>query len=1133
MSDAAHDPLRAADPARNATVAASAGTGKTWLLVTRMIRLLLAGADPDRLLAVTFTRKAAAEMHTRLAERLYDLAAADEATLDAGLREMGVEPADEETRARARSLYEALLFAERPLRISTFHAFCQSLLRKFALEADVPAGFELIETTGALEAAAWDALFAEATRAPDGETARALDTLFEATGGVDSTRNALMDFLARRSDWWAYVERLDDPLAYAAERLREALAIDPDAGESALLTDEEAGLLGEFAELLERHPTKTNQEHAALLRRCLDVDRSPDERLALAWTAFFTGDNEPRKRKEAGAQKNKMGGGGEARFLELHAFFCEHLNEVRDRIARPRTLRVSTAWFRAGDAMLGHFQRLKREQRLLDFADLEWRAYRLLNQADQAQWVQYKLDQRIDHLLVDEFQDTNPTQWRLVLPLLEELAAGEPERSRSVFLVGDAKQSIYRFRRAEPRLMTSASEWLAERLAASGYTQARSRRSAPPVVDFVNTLFEDGPLGERLAGFERHGTHRGDLWGRVELMPLVRKGENDDAGEPDGLRNPLESPRPEHENRRHLEEGRMVADRIKGLVEARAAIAHRDGTRPATYDDVVILLRKRTHARAYEQALRETGIPFVGADRGTLLESLEVDDLVKLLTVLITPEDDLALAQVLRAPLFAAGDDDLAALARAGHGAWWARLMHAGPEQPANAPLERAARRLGHWAALAGRIPVHDLLDRIFSEGEVMDRYEAAYPEALRPRVRANLTRFIELALEIDAGRYPSLSRFLTKLEQLRTAAQDAPDEGPAPSDRPRVRIMTIHAAKGLEAPVVFLADAASGGGRDQGWRALVQWPPGDARPDAFWLAAKKAERDSVTARRLEDEGEAQAREETNLLYVAATRAIHALYISASEPSRKDKEEPLGWYGRIAERVGYDWENETDAWVLGDQPPTTSTEAPEREPEPIEIDPRLTQPIEPPAVYREITPSRAVTVPETGGARGKPDEDARLRGIAIHRLLALIAPPDPIEPEAALRQTAAELGLEPDDRNLREWLDEAVRVVRAPDLAHLFDPDLTAYKEVPVCYEQDRGVVYGVIDRVVLRDGSADVVDYKSHRLASAEDAVEIAALYAEQMRRYTESLTAIWNFDKISPRIVFTHNASVHHLTP
>jgi ATP-dependent helicase/nuclease subunit A len=896
------NPLLATDPARHASVHASAGTGKTWLLVTRMLRLLLAGAAPASILAVTFTRKAAAEMLERLNERLAALAAGDDATVDAALHAIGVAP-DAALRARARRLYETLLFEPLSLRATTFHAFCQEILQRFPVEAEVPPGFELLEGDAELIDEAWDALYAEATRTPDGQVALALEILFDACGGLSGTRQAVNSFLAQRIDWWAFTRDHSAALEHAEASAREVYGIEPDSDPlGGFFSPTHLALLGEFAALLGKHENKTNLEQQQTLLAVLSLHEHPtafDSAAALEQVTrvLLTQDGEPRKRKTSKALEKSLGLEGAARLLELHERLCAALLETRDQLARQTSLALTCAWYRAGQRLLEHYQRIKREQRVLDFADLEWHAYRLLNGSEQAHWVQYKLDARIDHFLIDEFQDTNPTQWRLLLPLLDELAAGG-ERARAQRVPGRRRQAVHLPLPPRRRAPAGDRQPLAGGASARGAFQpgilaplrAGDHRLRQP-------RLRRRAAGRGDAGFPPHSTHLKDLWGQVELLPSFTA---PDAAETvrAGLRNPLEEPRPMPADDLHACEARALAARIRALIDAPTLIGAADTARPLRYGDILILLRNRTHAASYEKALRDAGIPYLGAARGTLLDSLEVRDLEALLNTLIAPHDNLALAQVLRSPLFAASDAELIALAQGSGENWMQRLLDMGPRQADGAPLARAARLLPVWADLVGRLPVHDLLDRIYHEGDVLARFDAAATPALKPRVRANLIRFIELALEVDSGRYPSLPHFVARLGDLRQRAADAPDDAPPESgDGERVRFLTVHGAKGLEAPVVFLADCGGNGNRDRNaWQALVDWPAEEDRPRHLLLIGRKAERDSITRQLLERQQHAEQREDANLLYVALTRARQLLVVSAAVDADNAG---AGWYGLL------------------------------------------------------------------------------------------------------------------------------------------------------------------------------------------------------------------------------------------
>jgi ATP-dependent helicase/nuclease subunit A len=1110
--------LQAADPGRNATVHASAGTGKTWLLVTRILRLLLAGARPESILAITFTRKAAAEMQQRVTERLRELMCAGERSLDDMLVQCGIQP-DTRSRVRARQLYEENLFNPYPLRATTFHAFCQELLQRFPLEAGISPGFELSETTGLLEQQAWDALVNESSRKGH-PINQALDRLAESCDGLSNTQSALRSFLMHRSDWWAFIQGQPEPLSYASGQLQQLLEIDASQDPVGDFPDEtQRSQLQAFCDLLERNATTTNRSDADKLASLLAASLPAREAFDALKPLFLTLEGNPRARKSSKAQRQRLGEQGEQRFIALHEQICETLLAITDRLARYHTLHASVAWLTAGMQLLTHYQRIKQEQRLLDFSDLEWKACELLNRGSHASWIQYKLDTRIDHLLVDEFQDTNPTQWRLLQPLLQELAAGNDDRNRSVFLVGDKKQSIYSFRRANPALLGEASAWLHDHLQARSYPLDASRRSAQAIIDCVNTVFGSEPLRQRLDDFNTHTTYLPDMYGRVELLPLMTATTTTTA-EPTGtrLRNPLHAPRISHEDQRYANEAILIATRIQSLVEHNTAVTTGGVTRALHYGDIIILLRARTYAGAYEQALRKLQIPYLSDSKGALLDNLEVHDLECLLNSLVSPYDNLALAQVLRSPLFGLSSEQLIPLATAGSGTWYERLARLATER--QTPFAEIHAQLERWRTLTGQIPVHDLLDRIFHEGEVMQRYEAAFPPALKARVHASLTRFIELALEVDNGRYPSLPHFLDQLNRLRQSENDQPDESaPDETDSQRVRLMTIHGAKGLEAPVIFLADCARVQRAYTANTALVHWPENQQKPTHFLLSGKKARQDSVSRRLLETLAQNDLREEANLLYVAITRARQYLFLSGNH---KDSADPDSWYGMVQQALAH-WNttaagnpfHETGSSARLDAVPEIAAAAA------ITPDPRLSRSLPVEKRQRLIAPSRSLH----SNPIGNGEMDGRERGIAIHLMLQHLSATD-VPCTTTLPATIANsLQREAADPECLAWWREALQTVQSPQLSFLFDDNQyqQAFNEVPIQYLEEDTLVYGIIDRLVLTRETVYVIDYKTHQWAAGDVLHRLADSYREQMRLYASGAQKLWPGRTIRPCLLFT----------
>ena len=1108
---------QACQPNSSTSVHASAGSGKTWLLISRLLHLLLSGVKPDSILAITFTRKAAAEMQQRLLERLRELSTMQENELVKALDIIGIQ-ANEALLERARNLYEDLLRQPRQVSITTFHAFSQQILRRFALEADIPAGFELVDKTGILETEAWDALFSQATKNPDSSLAKNLEVLFTQCNGLHSTQQALNNFLRNRSDWWALTQSSDEPVTVALTALRKQLEINPDnRPDLNSWFQQKTPELSELAELIGVHDTKTNVKHQTNIKNIIAEKSFTNTSVSSIKAILINKGNGLFKDVVNKTVRKKLGDDKSDRLEELQKSIGPACQEIEDLLARHDNYKTNSAWYQVGQDYLENYQTIKQQQRLLDFTDLEWQACQLLNASHHAHWIQYKLDQRIDHMLVDEFQDTNPTQWRLLLPLLEELAATDAEQHRSVFLVGDAKQSIYRFRRADAQLFTYARDWLSEHLAANNAPLNTSWRSAPAIINFVNAVFTDGKLSD----FSEHSTHLKDHYGEVHVLPLVcleKQIETEENLEPQALRNPLLEQRQEKENSRDLEAA-ILADKIQQLIADKTVIADDGIQRPAHYGDIMILLRSRTHLARYELALQQRGIPYRGSAPGTLLSSVEIQDMQALLDTLNTPYNNLALARVLRSPLFSCSEQDLMKLARFERGKrlnWFSRLQSLPIED--SPTLARAQSLLTSWYQLADTLPVHDLLDHIYCSGDVMARFKKGFPAHLHNRVSANLRRFIELALEIDSGRYPSLAQFRARLLSLHKQGRDGPNPALDTSLEHKVDIMTIHGAKGLEAPIVFLADAASMPDNKSAYNAFVDWPSGDAQPNLFQLIAKKDSIDSKTADILEKQKTAQQREDENLLYVAITRARQYLYISASEPAKKTS--TTSWYSQIQKRLEQlELANEDGSYnAITNTIPVLTGQADNLVRNNTEMLPDyLMQVTHSANTETSVSPS---TASET--QHDKENTNAQLRGTLIHEIIekCLIGKNSR---ETINTQVQHKYATSIDADEFNTYWQEAVTVIDDTKNDPLFnDSHFTqAWNEVAISYLNDAGnTVNGVIDRLVRYQDELLIIDYKTHRDSSDESLVE---QYKTQLQYYATGIQKLWPDMRIRVGLLLT----------
>jgi len=1105
----------ALDPKHSIVVEACAGSGKTWLLVSRIVRLLLDGAQPSQILAITFTRKAAQEMQARLQLWLRDLAMGDDAAVHQFFAERGVESLSDAQLQRARSLYGNVLLAQPGITISTFHGWFMQVMQRAPLNADVMQGSSLLERAGSEQEEAWEELLEQMRKQPDGVEAQHMQWLFGECG-LFNTRKLLFNFLAKRAEWWAYTQMQADALTFALDNLRADLAVDmefdPIADWGMRGNSEE--VLFAFVHQLADNGTQTQKDKASELERTW-TDTASEARFDQLCPLLFTQAGEPRSFKPTKKQDAEA-------FLLTRDMLFGKLQAVRDTLAEQQAYRLNEAVLHCGVAFLERYQALKAQKQQMDFSDLEWQLCRLLQQSEHAETMQYKLDSRYRHVLLDEFQDTNPLQWQILRAWFD--AAVAVESQPTVFVVGDPKQSIYRFRRADARLFGMARDYLKEHFAAHELHNNHTRRNAPAVLDAVNAVFADHPEG--FVDFEPHTAEQTDLPGHVAVLLLataeLNKRETAEEA-PLVLRDPLTTPRDETEEGARHREAVQFADLLK-TIASDWSVMEKGKERRACYGDIMVLVRSRTHLAVYEEALRAHHIPFISSRRGGLLDTLEAEDVQALLMFLITPFADLALAQVLRTPIFACSDSDLMCLATGEETSWWQRLQHLTDPSPA---LQRAAELLKNWLALADKLPVHDLLDRIYFEGGVLARYAAVLPPEMRAKVAANLHAFMEIALSVDAGRYPSLPRFLQELRELRDSRDDAPDEGKLGTAGDAVRIYTVHESKGLEAPIVWLLDANAEKKNKEGNDVLLDWPAHEPQPLHFSLYADQASRGRKRAPLFEQDAAQQAREEMNLLYVAMTRAQQALIVSGNSKGedKEEKKKVLSWYDRIAAAVV---QHETS------NPLALSPSKGEHSGDSRQASTG--------SARTEGMSIRLPTIIPTG-KRAARNTAQQQRGIWLHALLQHLTSdsPDettshstkPVNGQVAgyLTQAGEGQGVRGDAQSadlqhrlaissaeIESLWQQAQHLLATPQLIRFFDPQhyRSACNEMP--YVNARGELKR-IDRLVEFDDEVWVLDYK---LGDSGD----AARYRAQVLEYRGAMQAAYAGRAVRCALVFADGA-------
>ncbi len=787
---------RATTPSHSAWVEANAGTGKTKVLTDRVTRLLLDGVKPERILCLTFTKAAAAEMRNRLATQLGRWALAPQPKLDEEVEQLIDRTPDPAERVAARRLFARVLDAPGGINILTIHAFCQALLKRFPLEAGVAPGFEVLDEAEAqtLLRHAQDEQM-EALARHDAPPAL-VDALASVAGKISIAEYAdLMTRLLSERVW--LLARIGDEAGLRRVRARLAsemgCAPDDTAGgltsEACLEAAFDAVALHAAARALAKG-SKTDVSRAKLIAEWLADAEGRPSLLPAYSRAFFTDKGSILKRLATKAAIEAM-----PEIEKVLQREAERLESLLDRINGAALVEHTLALLRLGLDIAGRYSRTKRRRAALDYDDLIVATRRLLESAASAAWVLYKLDGGIDHVLVDEAQDTNPDQWEVIRRLTEEFFVGQGavERSRTVFAVGDTKQSIFGFQRADPRKLKEMREWFAEqsRIAEQRFVPVDlnvSFRSTPAVLDAVDWVFGevDAARGVAEPGGVTHLPSRKDEPGRVELWPLVSAPAAEiDTTNLEGPRGALSLP---HERLAHL-----IAVHAKSLIgrEQRA----RKGELLHAGHFMVLVRRRNEFVNALVRALKREGIEVAGVDRLNLGEELAIQDLLAAARFVLLPQDDLNLACLLKSPLIGLSEEQLFTLAwqRTGH-LWRALRARAG-----DASFTAAHARLSAWLKRADYITPFDF----FAEALGPEGGRVALLERLGREAADPIDELLARALQYQRAEGSSLQGFLRWFEAGGGEIKRDLDQ----NRRREVRILTVHASKGLQAPIVYLPD--------------------------------------------------------------------------------------------------------------------------------------------------------------------------------------------------------------------------------------------------------------------------------------------------------------------------------------
>ncbi|WP_316230420.1 double-strand break repair helicase AddA [Bradyrhizobium sp. SZCCHNR1051] len=1126
---------RASNPAASAFVSANAGSGKTHVLVQRVIRLLLDGVPPEKILCITFTKAAAANMAERVFSTLGHWVTLDDDALDSAIQSTGIPNPDKKLRASARKLFASALETPGGLKVQTIHALCTRLLQQFPFEANVPARFSVLDErdqTEMMERANLKVLL-DAARAPDSAVGRALQVAM--ANAADSTfKEVVRDACLSRDHFMAWTDGAGR-VEVAAQQLGEVLGISADETLEAIERDIVDGPnlpLRDWTDIAGRLDggAKTDQKQAEQLRAALAFSGADqvDEYLRV----FLTEDKEPRKslltKKFADANP------GIAGLFESEARRLDRLIEKRRAaVVRDRT----EALLQIATAAAANYRREKEERGLLDYDDLIDKTLAMLNRVS-AGWVHFKLDRGVDHVLIDEAQDTSPRQWDIVAHIIEEFTAGAGARdglTRTIFAVGDEKQSIFSFQGADPHEFDARRRQLQKRFTDAGLlfdpvSFTYSFRSGPTVLHAVDHVFRERDVYSSIHSPDiGHPIHNALTDAGPSMVELWSLCERDDRKEIEGWRAPFDGvsvTSPE------VKLSRRIQAEIKRLISTGTMTGHDGARRRLSYGDMLILVRRRGNAfDAVIQALKHAGIPVAGADRLKLTEHIAIIDLMNLADALLLPQDDLALATALKSPLFGLDDDDLFKLAWQRRGSLREALAaHAADDERLQAVLRRLQQCERRAAEDTPFAFYAWLLGGDGGRRRVLARLGHEANDAL--------DEFLELALSYERKAPASLQGFLAWLR-----AADTEVKRDMEISRDEIRVMTVHGAKGLEASVVFLVDTTSSPADSQRLR-LIHVPHGE-QEIVVWAGRKADDPQAVAAARVAMLKETED-EYRRLLYVAMTRAADRLVIGGCMPGNMNNVRGGSWYDLMARGLDAA-ELQVEVIETEDGPvkryaraediaETAADETRRMVGTAVELPAWLrTAAVEAPgevAVLRPSDPSadeRPVRTGESLAARSL----AMQRGTLVHRLLQSL--PD-VAPErrrdAALRYLVRNAADWPDD-DRAGLADRVLAVIEDPRFAAVFAAGSRA--EVSIVGRlalagQPPALVSGQIDRLVVTEAEVLIVDFKTNQQPPSGLA-DVPPAYVRQLALYRAVLGQLYPGRNVRAVLLWTEAAEFMEL--
>ena len=1106
--------MAAADPRTSVWVEASAGTGKTKVLSDRVLRLLLDKVDPSKILCLTYTKAAAVEMNERIAKRLSAWAVEDEDELSQDLCSLlgktYFSQHKQDLLNFSRTLFALLLDTPGGMKIQTIHSFCQYVLACFPLEAGISPYFQVLDDRSAgeiLQNLKID-LLKTSNLEKDHTIYQSVSYLIENISEyrfpeimnmITTNRNKIADLLKKHHyDIQEIIRILEGKLGVSAN-------LTPSEIKQTFIKDIDTNILDAAMQAFMQGSSE-DLEKAKIFAKILKTDFTPalyDEYKK----AFLTDKNMVRSR--LATQK----------VVKIYPEILDFMNseaqrciETNNTLSALNVLLSTVSVLYIAQDIIKKYENYKNLYAVLDFEDLIVITRKLLENSDVADWVLFKLDGGIDHILIDEAQDTSPDQWAIVRALTQEFFAGndqhENTKPRTVFVVGDRKQSIYSFQGADPKEFDKMYKYFAQRIQKFSKIHLDvSFRSTKAIMDCVNTLFDVPEAKKGVIELNDHIYHRPFRLGEgglVEILPLLTDEKTKKNDEKYNWVIPVVR---EQKNSLSNTLARQIAQNIKSMVENRDILVSKN--RPVCYGDFMFLVQRRnSFVEEFVRACKDIGVKVAGIDKLKLLEQISVQDLVSLGKFLLLPTDDLSLAEILKSPLFGLDDNDLFELCYNRSGSLFYNLLQ-------NDRYISTAEELKRLLNMTGYTRPFDLFSYVLIKMNGRQKFIAR----MGNEVDDILDEFLNLALVFEQKQTPSLQSFISWIAKDEVVIKKEMEQGNSDT----VKIMTVHGSKGLQAPIVILADTTHI--KSRALKSELLWDD-----DTLYYPTSAANYDDVCKDIKNKNLDADFDEYRRLLYVALTRAEDRLYIAGYTKNKEPSAE--SWYSLLSKNICsnvpvpdnsgktvYRIEQEN----LFDTPILNSIQKFEE----VNYDKLLTPvPAEAP-LSKPYTPSHAEDE-EQDLAASPLDDNGHFyrRGTAVHKLLQYITSVNEENRfQAALMFLKSQL---PDfsDQKQRQIVDEVL--VLCKKYKDIFSSDSMA--EVPIIGELDGKIISAKLDRLIIKDNKVVIVDYKTNRPA-AKTLDEVPPVYLKQLDTYKRLLQKIYPQKQVETYILWTNTCNMMKL--